>query len=207
MAQDIGGIAGIILAAGMSRRPGPDLLLIPIDGVPLIRRSIDRAMYGGVAPIVVVTGPDPRPYVDVTIGSVGKFEPLANPDASMSDALHAGLEWVPAANVAAVVLLPEMVHVTSEMIRAVVDRHRATEAPLVASRYGKVPAPPFLIARTLFAEFLEWSGDGWGEPVVHRHRRKAEWLDWPADAAAEVRTAEDLAAFMADRRGTPDSDR
>lgn len=205
MARNIGGIAAVILAAGQSRRMGSDKLLLRIDGVPLIRRAIDRAMYGGLAPVLVVTGPDPRPYIDATLGAAGKFMALPSLSASMGDSLHFGLGEVPDANDAAVVLLPDMVHVTAEMIQAVVDRGRAREqAPLVVSRYGKVVAPPFLIRRVLFPEFLAWQGDGWGEPVVHRHRRAAEWIDWPAPQLADVNTPAEFAALRGVPASTPE---
>src|SRR5439155_355405 len=48
--------------------------------------------------------------------------------------------------------------------------------------------------RALFGELLAWSGEGCGKTVVQRHRDEAVYLDWPAQALADVDTPEDFAA-------------
>src|SRR6266516_3427620 len=78
--------------------------------------------------------------------------------------------------------------------RRAVAAARGTEAPLVVSRYGDVTAPPLLFRRALFGELLAWSGEGCGKTVVQRHRDEAVYLDWPAQALADVDTPEDFAA-------------
>lgn len=50
-------LAGVLLAAGESRRMGgPDKLAIRIDGEPLVRRTATTLLAGGIAPLVVVLG-------------------------------------------------------------------------------------------------------------------------------------------------------
>jgi molybdenum cofactor cytidylyltransferase len=81
------------------------------------------------------------------------------------------------------VLLADMPLVTSAMLAALVERFRATAAPLVLSQYGEAIAPPHLYARSLFAELTE---AGSGKPVIDRHRREAEVLTWPPEALADL---------------------
>lgn len=52
------GVAGLLLAAGASRRMGPDVnkLLAPIEGRPLVTRPLDAMLAAGVAPVLVVLG-------------------------------------------------------------------------------------------------------------------------------------------------------
>jgi molybdenum cofactor cytidylyltransferase len=57
-------VAAVILAAGESRRFGPDnKLLAEVGGAPLVRRVVDAVQQGGISEIVVVTGHD-RPAVE-----------------------------------------------------------------------------------------------------------------------------------------------
>ena len=50
-------IAAIVLAAGQSRRMlGPNKLLAPIDGKPMVRRVVEAALAGRLSPVIVVTG-------------------------------------------------------------------------------------------------------------------------------------------------------
>jgi molybdenum cofactor cytidylyltransferase len=55
-------IASILLAAGASRRMGSGLnkLLIEVDGIPLVRRLVDRIRRVVDGPMVVVTGHEAR---------------------------------------------------------------------------------------------------------------------------------------------------
>src|SRR5436853_632340 len=80
------------------------------------------------------------------------------------------------------------------LLGGLVAAARGTDAPLVVSRYGDITAPPLLFRRALFGELLAWSGEGCGKTVVQRHRDEAVYLDWPAQALADVDTPEDFAA-------------
>lgn len=51
------GCAGVIVAAGNSRRMGFDKLAAPLDGVPVLRRSVDRLMaVPEITRVIVVCG-------------------------------------------------------------------------------------------------------------------------------------------------------
>jgi molybdenum cofactor cytidylyltransferase len=57
MSHGAGSIAAIVLAAGSSRRFGPDnKLLADVGGKPLLLRVVDPLVACGLSPIVVVTG-------------------------------------------------------------------------------------------------------------------------------------------------------
>ena len=49
-------IAGVILAAGASRRMGKNKMLLELEGESLIRRATKRALGAGLSPVVVVIG-------------------------------------------------------------------------------------------------------------------------------------------------------
>src|SRR2546422_1558439 len=49
-------IAGVILAAGSSRRMGKNKMLLVLEGESLIRRAAKRALGAGLSPVVVVIG-------------------------------------------------------------------------------------------------------------------------------------------------------
>jgi molybdenum cofactor cytidylyltransferase len=72
------------------------------------------------------------------------------------------------------------------MLAELASAYRAGRAPIVASRYGDVLAPPMLYDRALFGELAAMEGDGCGKHVVHLHRREAVVLDWPAEALADL---------------------
>jgi len=189
-------VAGVILAAGASRRMGAgrNKMLLQLEGESLLRRAARRAVAAGLSPVVVVLGHEAdRARAELKGLSC---ESVLNPDFTgpTSGSLHKGLEQLGPDVVAAVVMLGDMVLVTEQMLGGLVAAARGTDAPLVVSRYGDVTAPPLLFRRALFGELLAWSGEGCGKTVVQRHRDEAVYLDWPAQALADVDTPEDFAA-------------
>jgi cyclopropane-fatty-acyl-phospholipid synthase len=187
-----GHVAGIILAAGSASRMGRNKLLLDVRGEMLVRRAVRVAREGGLDPILVVVGHEAE-RVSAALSGLG-CEIVPNPRHAlgMSTSLDAGIAALPAASQAAVVLLPDMPRVEPAMVRALVLRQRETGAPLVASRYGGVPAPPTLYTRALFAELRGGAGEGRGREVVTRHADGAAWVDWPASALADIDEPADL---------------
>ena len=49
-------VAGVVLAAGASRRMGRNKMLLELEGEPLVRRAARRALEAGLTPVVVVLG-------------------------------------------------------------------------------------------------------------------------------------------------------
>ncbi len=188
-------VGGVLLAAGASSRMGTNKMLLVYDGDTLVRRATERAYNAGVRPIIVVVGHEAERVRAALEGVPCEF--AMNPDFTgpTSSSLHRGLEALPDDTDAVVVMLADMVHVTVPMIGAVIREARATEAPIIASRYGDVLAPPLLFRRELFGELLAWHGEGCGKQVVLRHKAEAQFLDWPASALRDVDTPEDYQAL------------
>jgi molybdenum cofactor cytidylyltransferase len=182
----------VILAAGASSRMGRNKMLLPLEGESLVRRAAGRAVRARLSPVVVVLGHEAEQAAAELAGL--DVEIAMNPSYTgpTSGSLHRGLERLGPGVTAAVVLLADMVLVTEEMIRAMLQMAARTDAPLVVSRYGDVMAPPLLFRRGLFPELLAWTGEGCGKAVVKRHESEAVFVDWPLAALTDVDTPADL---------------
>ena len=186
--------AGVILAAGASRRMGTNKMLLELAGESLVRRAAKRALGAGLSPVVVVIGHEAD-----RLRAELKDLPLefaVNPDYTgpTSGSLHQGLNKLGPDVNAAVIMLGDMVRVTAETLAMLIAAARGTAAPLVVSRYGDVTAPPLLFRRTLFGELLAWTGEGCGKAVVQAHKHEAMYVDRPEALLADVDTPEDFAA-------------
>ena len=192
-------VAGVILAAGASRRMGPgrNKLLLRLESESLVHRAARRASDAGLAPLVVVLGHEADRVRAELADLPCDFALNLDFMGPTSGSLHKGLERLPPGVGAAVVMLPDMVHVTDKMLAALVAAAQGSDAPLVVSRYGEVTAPPLLFRRALFAELLAWTGEGCGKTVVQRHRGEAAFVDWPPAVLADIDTLEDFAAAQA----------
>ena len=49
-------VGAVILAAGASSRMGTNKLVLPVEGEPMVHRTVRRVLDAGYSPIVVVTG-------------------------------------------------------------------------------------------------------------------------------------------------------
>jgi len=187
-------VAGVVLAAGASRRMGKNKMLLELEGESLVRRASRRALAAGLSPVVVVLGHEAARARAALAGLA--VEIALNPDFTgpTSGSLHAALELLGADVEAAVVLLGDMVHVSEAALAELVSRARASDAPLVVSRYGDVTAPPLLFRRVLFGELLAWTGEGCGKAVVQAHKHEALYVDRPAAVLVDVDTPADFQA-------------
>jgi molybdenum cofactor cytidylyltransferase len=187
--------AAIILAAGASHRMGRNKMLLRIDGESLVRRAVSRAVSADFAPTVVVVGHESDKVRTELSGLPCSF--VTNPDYTgpTSESFHRGLEAIPGAVDATVVVLADMPFVTSGMLVAVAAAARDRQSPLAASRYGDVLAPPLFFRRSLFAELLAWHGEGCGKQVVLKHQHEAAVVEWPVEALADIDTPEDFATM------------
>jgi molybdenum cofactor cytidylyltransferase len=182
-------VAGVVLAAGTSTRMGgPNKLLFDVEGEPLVRRSVARALAAGLSPVVVVLGHEAE-RVRAQLEGL-PCRPVINAEyaGGINASLKTGIAAVPPSVDAAVVMLADMPFVTAQMITTLVQRYGAGEArpALVISEYEGINAPPMLYDRALFAELQQMEGEGCGKQVVKRHRAEAVVVQWPAEALSDV---------------------
>jgi molybdenum cofactor cytidylyltransferase len=191
MPERTGPVAGILLAAGTSSRMGSNKLLFELAGESVLRAAAQRALAGGLSPLLVVLGHE-ADRAERELDGLG-CQVVINPDyvAGINSSLKSGVAALPADVSGAMVMLADMPYVTAEMIAGLVQRFRSTEASLVISDYEGINAPPMLYDRTLFSELLAMTGEGCGRQVVKRHRDEAEVLAWPASALADLDVPED----------------
>jgi molybdenum cofactor cytidylyltransferase len=182
-----GPIAGIVLAAGTSSRMGSNKLLFAWEGETLLRRAARRAVEAGLDPVIVVLGHE----ADLARRELEGLpcRAVVNPDYATGGvhlSLRAGAAALPHDRAAALVLLADMPFVTVEMLRDLMRRYRTSAAPLVASRYGDIQAPPTLYDRALFGELASAVGPGCGKAIVHRHGVAAQFVTWPPECLDDV---------------------
>ncbi len=187
----IGNVAAVVLVAGSSTRMGQNKLLLDIGNQTLLRRAVAAAVTAGLEPVVVVTGHQRDEAERQLEGFDCSFAHNAEHEVGIHTSVRVGIANLPEGVAAAIVMLADMPFVTAAMLRDLVARYRAVDAPLVLSRYGgEVNAPPMLYDRALFGE-LSVMQRRCGREVIRRHRDEAVELDWPEAALADIDTPED----------------
>lgn len=193
------GIAGVVLAAGLSRRTGSvDKLLLPVEGEPMVRRVAEVALAGGLEPVVVVIGSDAA-EVRAALGDL-PVHPTENPDAAsgLSSSLRRGLEAVGGPVAGAMILLGDMPWVRAGQVRALMEafdpqERRAICVPVHGGRRGN----PVLWARSFFDEMRALEGDTGARALMARHAGVVHEV--PVDDDAIHRDVDTLEALAGTR--------
>lgn len=176
-------IAGIVLAAGRSRRMGQPKAFLRLGGHTFLERAVLALREGGCGAVLVVAG-DPG---DGTAGAIAEAarglgaQVTVNPDSGSEqvDSLRAGLRAVGADADAAVVLPVDVPGASAHTVRAVIEAFERGDPP-----------PPVV---------QPWDGTRHGHPVLFARRT------WPALLADPLpdgaRTV--IHAFAAERAAVP----
>jgi molybdenum cofactor cytidylyltransferase len=193
-------VAGVVLAAGLSRRMGArNKLLIEVDGTPMVRRVVESAVAAGLEPMTVVVGhgaPDVRRALD---GLPISFVENERPETGLSRSLRVALRALPGDVVAAVVLLADMPWVERGHITALIgafDPNAGREicVPVHAGRRGN----PVLWSSRYFDQMAEVKGDVGARALLDVHAARVHEVPVAGTGVLrDIDTPEALAAATA----------
>lgn len=190
----------LVLAAGRSTRfAGGHKLIADVAGKPLIHHALAAVAAAPLAEIVLVVSDDTRALVLPAVGE-GRWRVALNPipEAGLSSSLKAGLPHLPPGLSGVLVALGDMPAITADLIGRVLAK--ATEYP------GAIVYPetsegrqghPVLWPMDIAAEFTELTGDQGGKPLLRRHAHRIVTIASAPQAAMDIDTREDLAAYVA----------
>ena len=170
-------IPAIVLAAGRSSRMGRAKATLAVGGGDTFLTRIVRTLLdAGVDDVIVVVGHDAEPIAASFAESGLPARFVVNPqyDRGQLSSLLAGLDVVERPGVSAVlVTLVDVPLVSTATVRAVIDTHRRTSAPVVRPTSGNRHGHPLLIARSLFAALRAADPSTGAKPVVRAHASAA----------------------------------
>ncbi|HTT81084.1 MAG TPA: molybdopterin-binding/glycosyltransferase family 2 protein [Stellaceae bacterium] len=191
-------IAALLLAAGRSSRMGgPNKLLEPIDGVPMVARSAQRLLSSHARPIVAVIGNDAE-RVDAALGRL-PVERVRNPSFAdgLSTSLKCGLAALPADIDGVVVCLGDMPLITGRDIDRLIAAFNPVEgrAIIVPMRRGK-RGNPVLWAKRFLPEMAELAGDVGARHLIGQHAELVYEVEMESDGVlVDIDTPDALAAL------------
>ncbi len=191
-------IAALLLAAGRSTRMGgPNKLLEPIDGTPMVARTAQRLLSSRARPVVAVLG-NQADAIDRALGKL-PVERVRNPAFAegLSTSLKCGLAALPNDIDGVVVCLGDMPLITGRDIDRLIAAFNPLEGRtiVVPTRRGK-RGNPVLWARRFFAEMAELAGDVGAKHLIGEHAELVCEVEMDSDGVlVDIDTPEALAEF------------
>jgi molybdenum cofactor cytidylyltransferase len=151
--------AGVVLAAGSSRRMGRPKQLLPVDGRPLLEGVVAQACGSGLDDVVVVLGANAE-AISATV-DLGRARAVVNPDhaSGMTSSLRAGLAALGPRVDRAVVILGDQPAVSAALLDELLDLQARSGLPAAALSFAGLLHPPVVLARELWGGLAELAGD------------------------------------------------
>ncbi len=152
---------------------GRSKALLPIaGGETFLSRIVHTLLDGGADDVVIVLGQD-APIIAQYVGSAGLPARIvvntAYETGQLSSVL-AGLNAIDRPGVRALLMTPvDVPLVTASTVRAVLERYRATAAPVVRPVKGDAHGHPVLIDRSLFGPLRSADASHGAKAIVRAH--------------------------------------
>ena len=190
----------LLLAAGGSTRLGQAKQLLPIQGEPLIRRTLRTLLSSGVDPVVTVLGAEAGLCAAEIADLGGSIAIHSSWRDGLASSLGAGLQvlqqmepWLEGV----VICLCDQPFLSSSVIDGLIETHCMTGKSLVASRYedGTLGSPAYY-GYGYFEELQSLQGDKGARSLFRKHPEDLAVAAFPM-GGMDVDTPEQYATIRA----------
>lgn len=186
-----GPIFGVILAAGSSSRLGRAKQLLPLGNRPVLAHTVANALGSSLDGVIVVLGHAAdtiRAQIEFGPATVAINERYAE---GQSTSLHVGVAALPPDAIAALFILGDQPLIGPAVHEALIAAYRRTGAPIVQPSYDGQRGNPVLLARKLFPELLQVTGDQGARNVIRAHAAEVVAIPIPGTTPTDDLDTED----------------
>jgi molybdenum cofactor cytidylyltransferase len=199
--------AGVVLAAGGSRRLGEPKQLLPYKGRPLLQWVIDAVCASRLDEVVVVLGADATRIagrLDIGRARVVINEGYAD---GMSTSLQLGV-WSLAPDIErAVIILGDQPDVDAPLLDRLLDVHQGSGLPAAAVEFEGLLHPPVVLARGMWSDLAQLRGDVGCRQILRARPEEVARLpsNTPRRHPVDIDTPEDFHRLVADQSSSGSS--
>jgi len=193
-------IAGVVLAAGRSRRMGQAKLLMKVGGRAIIRYVVESVLAGGVDSVWVVTGPDVEPIEAALAGFEVQIVVNPAPEEGQAGSVRTGIAALPPSVDAVLIALGDQPLLAPSIIPALLAARRTSPKLIVAPRYRDGQGNPVVFKREIFPELLRLTGDEGARRIIQKEPARVEWVDLDLPMPPDVDTPDDYEKIRASLR-------
>jgi molybdenum cofactor cytidylyltransferase len=193
--------AGILLAAGQSRRFGGDKQLANFRGKSLLARSAQLLVESDLWPrVVVLSGLDAsteQRHREALNGLDVKIVINCEPERGMSNSIRIGVSEIAKTSndvEGLIITVCDQVLCTSDIIRALENVAVSSGAEIVASGYSETIGVPAYFAQSMFGQLEDLEGEQGAGSLIRRHYEKCEVVPFQ-DGSVDIDTVADFVKF------------
>jgi len=171
-------IAGLILAAGESRRMGRDKALLTYHGRSFLQTIIDNLSAAGIEKVTVVLGHHAE--IIQRVVNLAAVRAVLNPnyERGQTSSLQVGLAAAAADLPEAVILcLVDHPAISPGVIANLKGHFESTRPQLLIPTYNGERGHPVVISRDLFPELLALSPEDPANRIIRKYRAKTQFVE------------------------------
>lgn len=172
-------IAGIVLAAGMSRRLGRSKQLLQLGDATVIQHVVRRALASSLDEVILVLGARAHDVRAALEGEAVRFVMNERFAKGQGTSLSIGISSLDEDVDAAVILLGDQPQIDPSVIDGIVRARKDAGASIAMAQYGNERGHPVLFGREHFPALTALGGDQGGREIIRQH--KAGVVTVPAD--------------------------
>lgn len=184
-------IAGLLLAAGGSRRFGSQKLVAALNDVPLVRYAA-QALAQVTDELIVVVGSDAAAVTRALDGINARVVENAEWEQGLSTSIRRGVQAAASNTTALLIALGDEPRVSGTVSRSVISAWRETGRPIVVARYAGESGHPVLFDASVFAELTALDGDRGAKRVIDRLPERVAYVDIATAPPLDVDEPADL---------------
>ncbi len=190
-------ISLILLAAGSSSRMGQSKQLLPIEGEPLLLRTVKTALASSIKNVIVVLGSEEEKHRSIIQQLPVHIIHNTAWSKGMGNSLKAGLNHLltiqPEAQ-AVIISVCDQPLLTSEHLNNLIRSYQQEQKPIVASLYSGFAGVPALFNKSLFPELLSISNEQGAKKLISNYKDGIALLDFP-EGQVDLDTPEEYNLF------------
>lgn len=183
----------IVLAAGNSSRLGQSKQMVPVNGIPLLRKSTEIAVQT-TQPVVVVVGAHAEAHQQVIADL--KTEIIVNPDwqTGMGGSLKVGLSHLIQRNPkleAAMILVCDQPYLSLAHLQKLIEANQQQVKPIIASTYAHAIGVPTIFKKELFPHLLKLDNDTGARKIIQQFTNQVHAIPFEK-GEIDIDTPQDL---------------
>ncbi|MGO8787053.1 MAG: NTP transferase domain-containing protein [Terriglobia bacterium] len=171
-------IAGLVLAAGESRRMGRDKALLTYHGRTFLETIIDNLKTAGIDTVTVVLGHHAETIQSAV--NLAAVRVVINHDylKGQTSSLQLGLAAAMADSPEAIVLcLVDHPAISAAVIVQLTERFKSTRPPVLIPTHNGERGHPVIISQRLFPELLSLQPEEPANTVIRNYRHATQFLE------------------------------
>lgn len=191
----------IVLAAGASKRMGQSKQLLPVNGEPLLLKTVNAAMNSALQNIIVVLGANEKAHraliADLKVAIVHNERWESGMGSSIKAGLKSLLTLRPSLG-GVVILVCDQPLLTAYHILELIAGHLQTSKPIVASGYAGTMGVPVFFQKAYFKNLMALGDEQGAKKIIEEHPDDVAMIDFP-QGAVDLDTPEDYQQFKKSR--------